>query len=93
MVLEQCKGVHCVDIGESFQTHTSIYLPNLASIQPRTSALKFAAVATALVAARSLPPEPRRRDREEPWLRAARLLERDLHTDSPFLHLRVLSGN
>ena len=33
-IAEQCKGVHCVDLGESFQTH--IYLQNLASIQPRT---------------------------------------------------------
>ena len=40
MILEQCKGVYCVDLGESFQTH--IYLQNLASIQPRTSPLKFA---------------------------------------------------
>ena len=39
--LEQCKGVHCVDLGESFQTH--VYLQNLASIQPRTSPVKFAA--------------------------------------------------
>ena len=30
--------MHCVDLGESFQTH--IYLQNLASIQPRTSLLK-----------------------------------------------------
>ena len=30
--------MHCVDLGESFQTH--IYLQNLASIQPRTSPLK-----------------------------------------------------
>ena len=29
-----------MDLGESFQTH--IYLQNLASIQPRTSPLKFA---------------------------------------------------
>ena len=41
VILELCKGVHCVDLGESFQTH--IYLQNLASIQPRTSPLKFAA--------------------------------------------------
>ena len=27
---ELCKGVHCVDLGESFQTH--IFLQNLASI-------------------------------------------------------------
>ena len=41
MILEQCKGVHCVDLSESFQTH--IYLQKFASIQPRTSPLKFAA--------------------------------------------------
>ena len=40
MILEQCKGVHCVDLGESFPT--SIYLQNFASIQPRTSLVKFA---------------------------------------------------
>ena len=40
MVVEQCKGVHCVDLGESFQTHT--YLQALASIQPRTGPLTFA---------------------------------------------------
>ena len=34
-ITELCKGVHCVDLGESFQTH--IFLQNLASIQPRTS--------------------------------------------------------
>ena len=38
-IAELCKGVHCVDLDESFQTH--IYLQNLASIQPRTSPLKF----------------------------------------------------
>ena len=37
---DRCKGVHCVDFGESFPTH--IYLQNLASIQPRTSPFKFA---------------------------------------------------
>jgi hypothetical protein len=31
----RCKGVHCVDLGESFPT--SIYLQKSASIQPRTS--------------------------------------------------------
>ena len=40
-IRKRCKGVHCVDLGESFQTH--IYMQNLASIQPRTSPLKFAA--------------------------------------------------
>ena len=40
VLAELCKGVHCVDLGESFQTH--IYLQNLASIQPRTSPIKFA---------------------------------------------------
>ena len=34
-IRERCKGVHCVDLGESFPTSTS--LENLASIQPRTS--------------------------------------------------------
>ena len=38
-IRERCKGVHCVDLGESFQTH--VYLQNLASIQPRTSPPKF----------------------------------------------------
>ena len=32
--------MHCADLGENFQKH--IYLQNLASIQPRTSPLKFA---------------------------------------------------
>ena len=32
--------MHCVDLGESFPTH--IFLQNLASIQPRTSPVKFA---------------------------------------------------
>ena len=32
--------MHCVDLGQSFQTH--IFLQNLASIQPRTSPVKFA---------------------------------------------------
>ena len=41
MILEKCKGVHCVDLDESFQTH--IYLQNFFSIQPRTSPVKFAA--------------------------------------------------
>ena len=36
---KRCKGVHCVGLGESFSTN--IYLQNLASIQPRTSLLKF----------------------------------------------------
>ena len=40
MVAELWKGVHCVDLGESFQTH--IYLQNVASIKPRTSPVKFA---------------------------------------------------
>ena len=35
----RCKGVHCVDLGESFPT--SIYLQKLASIPPRTSPAKM----------------------------------------------------
>ena len=37
-IRERCKGVHCVDLGESFPT--SVYLQNLASIQPRSSPLQ-----------------------------------------------------
>ena len=37
--LEQCKGVHCVYLGECFQTH--IYLQILVLTQPRTSPVKF----------------------------------------------------
>ena len=37
---KRCKGVLFVDLGESFPT--SIYLQHLASIQPRTSLVKFA---------------------------------------------------
>ena len=39
-ITELCKGVRCVDLGESFPTH--IFLQNLASIQPKTSPVKFA---------------------------------------------------
>ena len=38
-IRERCKGVHCVDLGESFPTN--IYLQKSASIQPRTSPSKF----------------------------------------------------
>ena len=38
-IRERCKGVHCVDLGESFPK--SIYLQKSASIQPRTSPSKF----------------------------------------------------
>ena len=51
MILEQCKRMHCVDLGESFQTQ--IFLQNLASIQPRTSPLKFARSSARAPAARS----------------------------------------
>ena len=56
MILELCKGVHCVDLGESFQTH--IFLQNLASIQPRTSPLKFARSSKAILLTRTLYPRP-----------------------------------
>ena len=39
VLLEECKGMHCVDLGESFPT--IIYLQKSASIQPRTSPSKF----------------------------------------------------
>ena len=38
-IRERCKGVHCVDLGESFPTR--MYLQKSASIQPRTSPSKF----------------------------------------------------
>ena len=38
-IRERCKGVHCVDLGESFPTR--IYLQKSASIQPRTSSFNF----------------------------------------------------
>ena len=55
MILKLCKGVHCVDLGESFQTH--IYLQNLALIQPRTSPVKFAARYFGLSGAEAAGPE------------------------------------
>ena len=62
---ELCKGVRCVDLDERFQTH--IYLQNLASIQPRTSPLKFAMAAPlvreAKAEAKALPAS-RRPDRD-----------------------------
>ena len=39
MILEESKGVHCEDLGESFPT--SIFVQNVVSIQPRTSPEKF----------------------------------------------------
>ena len=50
-ITERCKGVHCVDLGESFPT--SIYLQNLASIQPRTSRSKFGSQITLLITYRA----------------------------------------
>ena len=38
-IVELCKGVLCVNLGENFQTH--INLQNLASIQPRRSPVKI----------------------------------------------------
>ena len=58
-IAELCKGVHCIDLGESFPTH--IYLQNLASIQPRTSPVKFARPSNAAASECSVWP-----DRGEP---------------------------
>ena len=58
-ILEQCKGMLCAELGESFPTH--IYLQNFASIQPRTSPLKFARVASSSArpeTGRSMPDMP-----------------------------------
>ena len=56
---ERCKGVHCVDLGEGFPT--SIDLQNLASIQPRTSLVKFARPLAIQQCSQLLPPRPGRR--------------------------------
>ena len=63
---KRCKGVHCVDLGESFQI--SIYLHNVSSIQPRTSLAKFRPTKHR-PALRSRPPdaEVRARGRRSPW--------------------------
>ena len=64
--------MHCVDLGESFLT--CIYLQNLASIQPRTSALKFARSFRGAAASRSRTrrPAPRRTRRASPgWPRTS----------------------
>merc|ERR1712188_293945 len=59
-IRERCKGVHCLDLGESFPT--SIYLQKSASIQPRTSPSKFGSQITLSITYRasctSFPPVP-----------------------------------
>ena len=50
-IRERCKGVHCVDLGESFPTN--IYLQKSASIQPRTSRSKFGSQITLLITYRA----------------------------------------
>ena len=60
-ISERCKGVHCVDLGESFPT--SIYLQNLASIQPRArsaDALRQMRRTTRPTRALRAPRDPRR---------------------------------
>ena len=54
-IRERCKGVHCVDLGESFPT--SIYFQKSASIQPRTSLSKFGVTFNSLFIC-LLTPEP-----------------------------------
>jgi len=55
VILEQCKVVQCVDVGNIFQTH--IYLQKLASIQQITSPLEFEdGAADAVVAAAAQAP-------------------------------------
>ena len=56
--------MHCVDLGESFQTH--IYLQNFASIQPRTSPVKSAA--SRALARGAAPAAPGGPDAEAPLL-------------------------
>ena len=54
-IRERCKGVHCVDLGESFPT--SIYLHNLASIQARPRLAR----GTCVCSRSASPPKPTRR--------------------------------
>ena len=65
MIRKWCKGVHYVDLGESFQTH--VFLQNLASIQPRTSPVKFARPSNAA----AIGPPPRGGRRARGWPRAS----------------------
>merc|ERR1711904_433930 len=53
-IRERCKGVHCVDLGESFPTR--IYLQKSASIQPRTSPSKFGGKFNSLFTSLAAPP-------------------------------------
>ena len=68
-IRERCKGVHCVDLGESFPT--SIYLQQSASIQPRTSPSKFGGKIQFNIHS---PPRscPRRASKLQSWCRMAR---------------------
>ena len=59
---------HCVDLGESFQTH--IYSQNFVSIQPSTSPVKFAARSR---------PRPRSTTRPSSRPRTARRASRRFH--------------
>ena len=72
MIFDKCKGVLCVDFGESFQTH--IFLQNFVSIQPRTSPAKFA-LTTAL--SRGTPPARTLREETAGAEREAAAIERE----------------
>ena len=50
MILQRCKGVHCVDLDESFQAQNFFQI--FVSIQPGTSPVKFAAIRVHCVYAR-----------------------------------------
>ena len=66
---ERCKGVHCVDLGESFPTR--IYLQKSASIQPRTSPSKFGGKIQFNIHS-PLRSCPRRASKLQSWCRMAR---------------------
>ena len=76
-ILEQCKEVLCVDLGESFQAH--IYLKNLASIPPRSSPPKMVARTG----------RERRRGRLS-WAEQPRRQTRDKERTIPYLGLAIL---
>ena len=85
---ELCKGVHCADLGESFQM--SISLQTLASIQPRTILVKFARspstdppgdnFASHIFSARTAKHVPRRRREEHKEKRYVQLQKYDCGT-------------
>ena len=90
-IRERCKGVHCVDLGESFQTH--IFLQNLASIQPRTSPVKFARSSAAIAASPAASPASRGKARGERPRRGRPRRSEELGSQGPVRKGRSIGGS